>query len=144
MNWRWTKYYPRSNVFSNPINNLPLMKRFKWTLHTFIHRTARVTDDDVSKMLQTKGSVIQIKKTDELCCARAVVTAIAQVEQHPQWNSIRQGCAIQRQPKTYIFVHACLYNGVELKKLKSFKPYFQSTRYMCYQKIFSMALYTTV
>jgi hypothetical protein len=52
---------------------------------------------DLNKMLQNKGSVIQIRNQDEICCARAIITAMARIEKHPQWNSIRQGCAIQRQ-----------------------------------------------
>lgn len=50
---------------------------------------------DFSKLLQDKRSVIQIQKKDELCCARAIVTAIAREEKHPQLYSIKQGCAIQ-------------------------------------------------
>lgn len=47
-------------------------------------------------MLQDKRSIIQIKNTDNLCCTRAIVTAIAHHEQHPLQNSIRQGRNIQR------------------------------------------------
>lgn len=36
---------------------------------------------DISRLLQSKGSVIQIRNNDELCCARAPVTAIARHEQ---------------------------------------------------------------
>jgi len=50
---------------------------------------------DIAQLLHTKGSVIQIRNNDELCCARFIVTAIARHEQHPQWNSIRQGNSIQ-------------------------------------------------
>lgn len=52
---------------------------------------------DISKMLGKKTSVIQIKNKDDLCCARALVTAIARVDYHPKWNSIRQGRSIQRE-----------------------------------------------
>ena len=38
-----------------------------------------------------KRSVIRIQNKDELCCARALVTAKARVDQHPKWHSIRQG-----------------------------------------------------
>ncbi|WAR09982.1 ZN358-like protein [Mya arenaria] len=51
---------------------------------------------DLNKMLQNKGSVIQIQNKDELCCARAVVTAIARHDKHPQWDSIRRGYGLQR------------------------------------------------
>ena len=38
-----------------------------------------------------KGSVISIDNKDELCCARAIVTAKARVDDHPKWNSFRRG-----------------------------------------------------
>jgi len=46
---------------------------------------------DTSKMLESKRSIIQIRNQDELCCARAIVTAIASVEKQQQWESIRHG-----------------------------------------------------
>ena len=52
---------------------------------------------DISKLLHTKGSVIQIKNKDNLCCARALVTAMARLESHPQWHNIRSGRHIQQQ-----------------------------------------------
>ena len=33
---------------------------------------------------------------DDLCCARAIVTAIARVENHPKWDNIRRGTQLQR------------------------------------------------
>ena len=38
-----------------------------------------------------KKSIVQIRNTDDLCCARALVTAKAKVDQHPQWHSFRKG-----------------------------------------------------
>ena len=55
---------------------------------------------DISQMVEKKQSIIQIKNKDKLCCARALVTAIARIEKHPQWNSIRQGRGIQRELAT--------------------------------------------
>ena len=47
-------------------------------------------------LLHQKRCIIQIPvKKDNLCCAKAIITAKAHVEKHPQWNSIRQGCSIQ-------------------------------------------------
>ena len=43
-----------------------------------------------------KNSVIRIQNRDELCCARALVVAKARVDQHPKYNSIRQGASLQR------------------------------------------------
>ena len=42
-------------------------------------------------------SVIRIQNDDDLCCARALVTAKAKVDQHPKWNSIRQGGKLQKE-----------------------------------------------
>ena len=44
-----------------------------------------------------KNSVIRIQNSDELCCARALVTAKAKVDQHPKYHSIRQGGKLQRE-----------------------------------------------
>ena len=44
-----------------------------------------------------KTSVIRIHNDDELCCARALVTAKARVDQHPKYNSIRKGTQLQRR-----------------------------------------------
>ncbi|XP_053388466.1 uncharacterized protein LOC128551595 [Mercenaria mercenaria] len=52
---------------------------------------------DISRLLKSKGSVIQIRNTDELCCARVIVTAIARIEKHPQWDNIRKGRLAQKQ-----------------------------------------------
>ena len=46
---------------------------------------------------QNKKAVICIQNNDDLCCARALVTAKAKVDQHPKWNSIRQGRKLQRE-----------------------------------------------
>ena len=47
--------------------------------------------------LKKKRCFIQIPKDDEnLCCARAIVTAKARIDKHNQWNTIRQGRKIQR------------------------------------------------
>ncbi|WAR15803.1 hypothetical protein MAR_030397 [Mya arenaria] len=80
-------------------------------------------------MLQNKRSVIQIKNNDELCCARAIITAIAQIENHPQWNSIRLGRAIQGQlaetlhQKAGVPLQRC---GIEeVKKFQAVLPNYQ-------------------
>ncbi|KAJ8030237.1 hypothetical protein HOLleu_26586 [Holothuria leucospilota] len=51
---------------------------------------------DVLKFLKRKRSIIITPNTeDNLCCARAIVTAIARNECHPKWESIRKGWGIQ-------------------------------------------------
>ena len=52
---------------------------------------------DISRLLHNKKSIIQIRNKDELCCARALITAMARVQNHPQWNNIRLGHKIQEQ-----------------------------------------------
>ena len=41
--------------------------------------------------LTQKQCFIPIKNKDNLCCARAIVTAKARLDSHPKWHSIRQG-----------------------------------------------------
>ena len=56
-----------------------------------------VTKDDFDRhhtlsLLKSKmRSIVQIKNTDDLCCACALVTAKAKVDQHPQWHSFKKG-----------------------------------------------------
>ena len=44
-----------------------------------------------------KRSIIQIENQDNLCCARAIVTAKAKTYQHPQYSSFRHGEKIQER-----------------------------------------------
>ena len=48
-------------------------------------------------LIGQKRSVIQIRNDDDLCCARALVTAKAKVDQHPKYNSICQGTKLQKE-----------------------------------------------
>ena len=54
------------------------------------HRSTKV-------MKMTKKSIIPIKNSDELCCARAIVTAKARVDKHKHLKNIRQGYGRQRE-----------------------------------------------
>jgi len=45
----------------------------------------------------SKKSVICIKNDDNLCCARAIATAKARLDNHPQWESIRTGRKLQKE-----------------------------------------------
>ena len=47
-------------------------------------------------LTRNSKSIIRIQNRDELCCARALVVAKARVDQHPKYNSIRQGASLQR------------------------------------------------
>ena len=44
-----------------------------------------------------KRSIVQIRNTDVLCCARSLVTAKAKVDQHPQWYSFKNGRKLQKE-----------------------------------------------
>ena len=44
-----------------------------------------------------KKSIVQIKNDDVLCCARALVTAKAKVDQHPQWRAFKDGRNVQKE-----------------------------------------------
>ena len=84
---------------------------------------------DISRLLQSKGSVLQIRNQDKLCCARAIVTAIARHENHPQWNSIRKGTglqklmAVQLHQKAGVALQKC---GIEeVKRFQAVLPQYQ-------------------
>ena len=50
---------------------------------------------NLDRFLINKRCIIRIQNADDLCCARAIVTAKAKLDHHDQWNSIRLGCNIQ-------------------------------------------------
>ena len=45
---------------------------------------------NLEKYLKEKRCIIQINSKDDLCCARAIVTAIARIEKHEKWGYVRQ------------------------------------------------------
>ena len=51
---------------------------------------------NLKKRMEKKRCFIQIRNKDELCLARAIVTAIARLDKDRRWSSFRQGAAIQR------------------------------------------------
>ena len=52
---------------------------------------------DLERKMTEKQCFINIKNKDELCCARAIITAKAKLDKDSRWNSIRQGRKIQKQ-----------------------------------------------
>ena len=48
-----------------------------------------------AQMLKKKRSIITIRNTDDLCCARAIVTLKARHEGDPQYGNLQRGRAIQ-------------------------------------------------
>ena len=90
------------------------MIRFNYLLHTFVHLLAVAVRNENFKpghsnpetFKRLKGSVISIDNKDELCCARAVVTAKGSVDDHPKWNSFRRGVSIQRDEAIKLQIEA--------------------------------------
>ena len=67
--------------------------------------------------LKKKKCFIQIQqRADNLCCARAIVTAKARLDNHPNWNSIRCGCNIQTELANHLHRHARVPKGVPCGK----------------------------
>ena len=52
--------------------------------------------DNYTELLKKKQSVIVIQNKDELCCARALVTARAKVDNSPEYNNIKRGRESQK------------------------------------------------
>ena len=52
---------------------------------------------DTEKFLKDKRCIIQIQNKDDMCCARAIVTAKSKIDGQEQWNSIQRGCRIQEE-----------------------------------------------
>ena len=44
-----------------------------------------------------RHSIVQIRNTDVLCCARALVTAKAKMDRHPKWRSFKEGRKLQKE-----------------------------------------------
>jgi hypothetical protein len=70
---------------------------------------------DTERFLKDKRCIIQIQNTDDMCCARAIVTAKAKIDGHEQWNFIRQRRRIQEEmlelhAKAGVPLHQC---GIE-------------------------------
>jgi len=82
-----------------------------------------------AKMVEKK-SIIQMKNGDELCCARALVTAIVCVEKDPRWNSIRQGHSKRACSET-TWTSQCTFGQIwywkMLNNFKTFCPFIKYT-----------------
>jgi hypothetical protein len=70
---------------------------------------------DTERFLKDKRCIIQIQNKDDMCCARAIVTAKAKIDEHEQWNSIRQSRRIQEELALELHVKA----GVPLHQCES-------------------------
>jgi hypothetical protein len=71
---------------------------------------------DTEKFLKDKRCIIQIQNKDDMCCARAIVTAKSKIDGQEQWNSIQRGRRIQEElalelhTKAGVPLHQC---GIE-------------------------------
>ena len=52
---------------------------------------------NLEERLKKKNCFVRIQNRDELCCARAIVTAIARIDNNRYYDDIRRGRAIQRE-----------------------------------------------
>ncbi|XP_045215064.2 uncharacterized protein LOC123565260 [Mercenaria mercenaria] len=77
---------------------------------------------NLEKTLKEKRCFIRIQNDDDLCCARALITAKAKLDQHEKWNSIRQGREIQKQLAERLHKNAGVFLGPcgidEIKKFQ--------------------------
>ena len=84
---------------------------------------------DITKMMETKRSDIRIRNDDELCCAQAIVTAIARMENDPKWESIRKGLKIPKEGAVHLHKRAGVPLGEcgteEVKKFQDILPEYQ-------------------
>ena len=64
---------------------------------------------NINEFIFKSKSIIRIKndtENDKMCCARAIVTMIARIENHPKLSSIRKGCQIQTVLASELYKHA--------------------------------------
>jgi hypothetical protein len=61
---------------------------------------------NTQKFLQNKKCILRIQNDDDLCCARAIITAKARLDKHEKWNSIRTGKSIQESMAKALHVEA--------------------------------------
>ena len=76
-----------------------------------------------------KKCFITIKDKDELCCTRAIVTAKAKLDSHPNWESIRHGGRIQGNLAAQLHEKVGVQRGScgipEIKKFQDVLPGYQ-------------------
>ncbi|XP_070549498.1 uncharacterized protein [Ptychodera flava] len=86
---------------------------------------------NIARRLRLMRSVIRIANTDELCCARAIVTAIAHINRNsdPEWDSVRRGQQAQTRRAAELITQAGIPPGPcgneELDKLQAAVPLYR-------------------
>jgi hypothetical protein len=96
--------------------------------------TEVVTTQERERFLKDKRCIIQIENKDDMCCARAIITAKAKIDGHEQWNSIQRGRRIQEE--LALELHTWRLLLVEIKACWSFEV--SSTILTMYPIIFSL------
>lgn len=94
------------------------------------HPRKRKPGHRATKVLKlTKKSIIPIKNHDELCCARALVTAKARVDKHPSYENIRKGNRMQQVLAYDLHRQAGVPEGdCGYEELKKFQDYLKEYR----------------
>jgi len=84
---------------------------------------------NTDKFVCDKRCILRIQNNDELCCARAIITAKARLDKHPKWENIRKGfepqgnMAKQLHEKAGVKMGTC---GIEeIKKFQNVLPDYQ-------------------
>ncbi|XP_030830169.1 uncharacterized protein LOC115919853 isoform X1 [Strongylocentrotus purpuratus] len=82
----------------------------------------------IEETLSRKRCIIRMKNKDNMCCPRAIVTGIARIEKHPNFESIKRGYKQQREYAIELYKQAKLPEntkcGIEEIKL------FEKTEFM--------------
>ncbi len=66
---------------------------------------------DTGRFLEDKRCVIRIQNDDDLCCARAIITAKAKLDKHEKWENIRKGYEPQGHLAKELHEAACVVPG---------------------------------
>jgi len=80
--------------------------------------------EDIETLLTKKRSIVKIKNKDQLCCARAIVTSKARMDQPVKYKLIRQGLPIQTDRAQRLHVEAGVPEGpCGIPELQKFQDY---------------------
>ena len=99
---------------------------------------------DLQRFLAEKKCIIQIKNSDDLCAARAIVTAKARIDNHQLWHNIRQGRRVQSLLAKELHTQAGVSLGKcgleEIKQFQQALPGYQI--YVLSKEHFNAIIYT--
>ena len=104
-----------------------------------VHKRCKFVNTD--KFLKDKKCIIRILNNDDFCCARAIVTANAKIDQHEKWESVRKGGKIQEILPNQLHERAGAHHekcGID--KIKKFlNTSFLATKFLLTPKTISIA-----